>query len=251
MLGSLESRVKRLARRRDEQGMPEHESTSSSLAPTRESLHRVAEHVLSAALKRATGQIALRPGPGGVRTPPLDDEGRVLALVGTDIALLVGAEVTRRAPLTTVREAAEAVGVEAGFPWTKHPPGTPFRPDEALTLDPEAAETLAQWFALGDRALSLLAAEVGVSDTAVPQVYPEHFDLAISADSVNYGASPGDDAIAEPYLYVGPYDGPPTRDAFWNAPFGAFVTRREVATPDEALAFFRSGRGRLARFAGS
>ena len=155
-------------------------------------MHRVAEHVLSAALKRATGRIALRPGPGGVRTPPLDGEGRVLALVGTDIALLVGAEVTRRAALTTVREAAEAVGVEAGFPWTKYPPGTPFRPDERLTVDPGAAETLAQWFALGDRALSLLAAEAGAADDAVPRVYPEHFDVAISVDRVNYGASPGD-----------------------------------------------------------
>jgi hypothetical protein len=226
--------------------MPEHESTDSPLAPTRESLHRVAEHVLSAALKRATGRIALRPGPGGVRTPPLDAEGRVLALVGTDIELLVGTEVARRAPLTTVREAAEAVGVEPGFPWTKHPPGTPYRPDERLALDPDAAETLAQWFALGDRALTLLAAEVGAADAAVPQVYPEHFDLAISLDRVNYGASPGDAAIAEPYLYVGPYDGPPVRDAFWNAPFGAFVTRDEVATPEDALAFFHSGRSRLA-----
>jgi hypothetical protein len=226
--------------------MPEQESTSIPLAPTRESLHRVAEHVLSAALKRATGRIALRPGPGGVRTPPLDDDGRVLALVGTDIELLVGTEVTRRAPLTTVREAAEAVDVQPGFPWTKHAPGTPYAPDERLTVDPDAAEALAQWFALGDRALSLLGAELGAADDAVPQVYPEHFDLAISVDRVNYGASPGDAAIAEPYLYVGPYDGPPARDAFWNAPFGAFVTRDEVATPEDALAFFRSGRSRLA-----
>jgi hypothetical protein len=171
--------------------MPEHESTSTPLAPTRESWHRVAEHVLSATLKRATGRIALRPGTGGVRTPPLDDEGRVLAIVGTDVALLVGGEVSRRAPLTTVREAAEAVGVEAGFPWTTYPPGTPFRPDEPLTVDPDAARTLAQWFALGDRALTLFAAEVGAAGDAVPQVYPEHFDLAISVDRVNYGASPG------------------------------------------------------------
>jgi hypothetical protein len=185
-----------------------------------------------------------------MRTPPLDDEGRVLALVGTDIAQLVGAEVTRRAALTTVREAAEAVGVEAGFPWTTYPPGTPFRPDERLSVDPDAAETLAQWFALGDRALSLLATEMGAAD-AVPQVYPEHFDVAISVDRVNYGASPGDAAIAEPYLHVGPYDGPPARDAFWNAAFGAFLTRGEVATPEDALAFFRSGRSRLTRLAGS
>ena len=186
-----------------------------------------------------------------MRTPPLDDEGRVLALVGTDIALLVGAEVTRRAALTTVREAAEAVGVEAGFPWTKYPPGTPFRPDERLTLDPERGRDAGAVVRAGrPRAVPPRGGGRG-GRHAVPQVYPEHFDLAISVDRVNYGASPGDAAIAEPYLYVGPYDGPPARDAFWNAPFGAFVTRDEVATPEDALAFFRSGRSRLARLAGS
>ena len=228
--------------------MPEHQPLSNPLTATRESLHRVAEHVLSAALKRATGQIALRPGPGGVRTPVLPD-GRVIALVDTRIVLERNGAVVQEAPVTTVGQAAEVAGVEAGFPWTKHPPGTPFTPDEPLPLDQAATEQLAQWYQLGDRALCLLADEealAGAGQAAVPQIFPEHFDLAISIDRVNYGASPGDAAIDRPYLYVGPYDGPPARDAFWNAPFGAYLPMELAATPQDALAFFRAGRDRLA-----
>ena len=44
--------------------------TGDELRATRESLHRAAEHLLSAARKRATGEITLVPGPGGVRTRP-------------------------------------------------------------------------------------------------------------------------------------------------------------------------------------
>jgi len=50
-------------------------------------------------------------------------------------------------------------------------------------------------------------------------LWPEHFDLGIAVDEVNYGISPGDDGHATPYAYVGPWTqrtGP-----FWNAPFGA------------------------------
>ena len=63
--------------------------------------------------------------------------------------------------------------------------------------------------------------------------------------TINYGASPGDDHIADPYLYVGPHDGPPPGDpAFWNAPFGAARTFRQIGTVAEAAAFFRDGRAR-------
>ena len=121
------------------------------IVETRRSLHRVAEHVLSAALKRATGQIALEQAPGGFRTPPLPD-GRVVAVDGTDLTV-TAADGVRRAPLTTVADAARLAGIEAGFPWTKHPPATPFEPDEPLSVDPAAAAVLADWFALGADAL--------------------------------------------------------------------------------------------------
>jgi hypothetical protein len=226
--------------------MSETEADGGTLVTTRRSLHYVAEHVLSAALKRSTGHISLRPGPGGLRTPPLSD-GRVLALVGGDITVIDQA-VVRRAPLTTVRAAADFAGTEPGFPWSKHPPGTEFLPDSPLAVDPAAAQQLADWFASGDLALRAVAAALAPGDEPEPQIFPEHLDIAITVAEVNYGASPGDDAIAAPYLYVGPFAGPPAGDeGFWNAPFGAYVTVDAAPTAADALAFFLEGHRRLGR----
>jgi hypothetical protein len=220
---------------------------NDALVTTRRSLHQVAEHVLSAARKRATGgEIALVPGQGGVRTPPFED-GRVLAIIDADIAVIDGNGV-RRAPLTTARAAADFVGTEPGFPWTKHPPGTESTPDAPLEVDPEAARVLAGWFALGDIALRELATTLSPGAEPTPQIFPEHFDLAITVSEVNYGSSPGDDAIPAPYLYIGPFDGRPAGDDdFWNAPFGAFTTIDGVATVAAALAFFLKGNRLLRR----
>jgi len=219
---------------------------TDTLRSTRRALHQAAEHVLSAALKRATGQFSLRPGPGGLRTPPLPD-GRVLALIEGDIAV-IDAEGVRRAPLTTVRTAADFAGTEPGFPWTKHPPGTVYVPDALLDLDVGAARLLADWFTLGDLALRALAATLSPGEELTPQVFPEHLDLAITMAEVNYGVSPGDDVIPAPYLYVGPFGGRPTgNEAFWNASFGAFTTIDDVPTAADALVFFLEGHHRLAR----
>jgi hypothetical protein len=217
---------------------------SDVLVATRDSLHRAAEHLLAAARKRSTGEITLVPSPGGVRTPPLAD-GTVVELDGGDVVVR-GPGGDRRAPLTTLAGTAEALGIEAGFPWTKHPPGTSFDPDAPLAVDPEAAAALAQWFAVGQQALEALALELPAEDPSEPQVFPEHFDLGLTAGRVNYGFSPGDEAVPEPYAYVGPHD---TRadDPFWNAPFGAYRTWHEVTTPEEALDFFREARAVLGR----
>jgi hypothetical protein len=107
---------------------------------------------------------------------------------------------------------------------------------------------LAGWFALGDAALRELAAQLTPGAEPAPQIYPEHFDLAITVDEVNYGASPGDDAIPAPYLYVGPFSGPPAGDEeFWNAPFGAYTTIAEVGAVPDAVAFFLKGNQLLGR----
>lgn len=213
------------------------------IVETRRSMHRVAEHVLSAALKTATGQIALEPGPGGFRTPPLPD-GRVVAVEGTDITVTEPHGV-RRVRLTTLAAAALLAGIEAGFPWTKYPPATPMEPDEPLVVDPAAAAVIAGWFALGVEALGALAAAIPGDAPSRAALHPEHFDLAIVAAEVNYGVSPGDDDIELPYLYVGPHEGPPAVDDFWNAPFGAYRTIQDVTTPEAATAFFQDGRDRL------
>ncbi len=213
--------------------------STDQLTVTRQSLHRAAEHLLAAARKRATGEITLLPAPDGVTTPPLPD-GRVVSLEGADVVVRRPGGV-RRAPLTTLVDAAGAVGLQPGFPWSTHPPGTDYEPNAALTVDATAAAALARWFALGDEALRALAAEVPGEEPSAPQIFPEHFDLGITAGRVNYGFSPGDAAIPTPYVYVGPHD-PVPPDPFWNAPFGAHRTWREVTTAEEAVAFFRTAR---------
>jgi hypothetical protein len=68
-------------------------------------------------------------------------------------------------------------------------------------------------------------------DRLAAVLWPAHFDVGMTAAAVNYGASPGDEHITEPYPYAGPRDGPPPGDpAFWNAPFGAARTFRQIGT---------------------
>ena len=82
------------------------------------------------------------------------------------------------------------------------------------------------------------------------QLWPEHFDIGLSATTptggVNLGASPGDAGVAEPYLYVAPWTGHRPGDPdFWNAPYGAVVTRSVLAASDDpgpaAVAFLTRG----------
>jgi hypothetical protein len=214
------------------------------LVATRASLHRAAEHLLSATLKRATGEIALLPAEGGVRTPELPD-GTIVALDGLDV-VVSGPAGSRRAALTTLAGTAAELGLEAGFPWSKHPPGTPFEPDVELAVDAEAAAELARWFLVGRDALSALVAEIRDEGPSAPVVFPEHFDLGVTSAEVNYGFSPGDEVVPSPYAYVGPW-AKPAGDSFWNLPFGAARSWEECTTPAEALEFFRTARHRLGR----
>lgn len=90
------------------------------------------------------------------------------------------------------------------------------------------------------------AADFADDEPTPSTLWPEHFDLAIVVARVNYGFSPGDAQIGEPYLYVGPFDGPPSGDdEFWNAPFGAVLGHREVTSVEDAVAFFHAGRDRV------
>jgi hypothetical protein len=102
-------------------------------------------------------------------------------------------------------------------------------------VDPDAASELLAAFARGDAALREFAPDV------TPVLWPEHFDVGIQVGEVNYGISPGDSYLDEPYAYVGPWT--PRTGEFWNAPFGAARPLREL--PGEALvAFLREGRDR-------
>ena len=73
-----------------------------------------------------------------------------------------------------------------------------------------------------------------------PILWPEHFDIGISMAEVNYGVSPGDAVIGEPYAYVGPWQVP--AGAFWNQPFGAARPLTRLTSPQAILEFFLQGR---------
>jgi hypothetical protein len=232
----------------------------STLVRTRESLHAVAEHVLAAARYRAIGRIGLVVSTGGFATPPFGPSGTVVAVDGVDLVVREqtgGSEETgdgpagedglgteHRAPLSTVRAAADLVGIPPGGPGAVYPLATPLEPDRPLEIDPIAAGRLAAWYALGDAALRRLRAEIAADEPSEITLWPEHADVALSAAGVNYGASPGDESVPAPYLYVGPAS-PPPPDDFWNAPFGAALTWDDVHDEEAALAFFRAGRARL------
>ena len=218
--------------------------TSPDPVATREAWHRVAEHVLAGGQLAAAGTIRLRPVPGGLGTT-VGIGGRQLTVTADGITVL---EAGRRcsAPLTTLRQVAAFAGVRPGLRSScSYPPATPPDLDAPLPVDAAAAERLARWYALGDTALRRLAA--GVVAPADPVLWPEHLDLAVTVDAVGYGVSPGDDAVPAPYLYVGPHEGAPSADDFWNAPFGAALTADRVPTADAAVAFFEQGRALTGR----
>ncbi|HEX6569308.1 MAG TPA: hypothetical protein VF015_09080 [Acidimicrobiales bacterium] len=210
---------------------------------TRRSLHAVAEHVLAAALHRATGRIGLRATPGGFGTPAHEVDGveRRLRVEGTDLVVDEGST-SRRAPLRTVGGAAAFAGVEPGAPADVYRPATPLDPDAPLVVDPGAAAIVHHWFDLTDRALTAFREQHAAGEPSIAQLWPEHFDLALTLSEVNYGGSPGDDQHTEPYLYVGPWRLDGHEGAFWNEPFGASLPFGTVPSAGEALAFFAAGR---------
>ncbi|HEY4377131.1 MAG TPA: hypothetical protein VGM93_08220 [Acidimicrobiales bacterium] len=212
-----------------------------ALTATREALHAVAEHVLAADLHRSNGHIGLRATPGGFGTPMVDTPGgaRRARVEGTELVLELGDDV-KRMPLTTLGEAAAFLDVPLGAPEGLYAIATAKDADAPLAIDPAAAARVHDLFRLTDEALRWFAAEVAPDDPPVAQLWPEHFDLALSFDEVNYGGSPGDGGHPEPYLYVGPWE--LTQGPYWNEPFGASVSASEVEAVDDAVAFFRTGR---------
>jgi hypothetical protein len=216
---------------------------TESLAATRDGWHRLAEHVLSAARYAVTGRIGLVPAAGGFATPAFGPDGCVLA-VDLDEFVVTRDGRQRRTRIATVGQVADFAGITPGAPQQVYRPATPLEPDAPLRIDRAAAQFLADWYQLGSQALAGFAAAVPDDEPTSAQLWPEHFDLGITAARVNYGVSPGDEHVVEPYLYVGPFDGPPAADEFWNAPFGAVLRHDEVSSIEAATDFFHIGRAR-------
>jgi hypothetical protein len=198
---------------------------------TRRSLHAVAELLLAGPQHRHAGTIRLRVCPGGFRTVAEPD----LRVDGVD--LVAG---DHRLPMSgrSCAELARTAGLDVGGPDGLYHDGSGATPDEPLHLDPAEARWLQECWSAGDAALRRLAPD------QEPVLWPEHFDVGIRAEDINYGVSPGDGFLPEPYAYVTPPT--PRGGPFWNAPFGAARPMRDLdtAAPDAVLAFFTEGRDR-------
>ena len=198
---------------------------SQALVATRRSLHGVAELVIAGPQFRTQGSIELRVRPGGFggHLSPVRVEGSDLVWDGGRMRLE-----------GTCRELAAATGQEVSDLADVYAVGSGVDPDEALAVDAEALDRLLGWFVRGDAALRAFAPDVE------PILWPEHFDVGLAVDEVNYGASPGDSTHTGPYAYVGPWT--PREGEFWNAPFGALRDAGDVTDVEAVVTFFEAGR---------
>jgi hypothetical protein len=197
------------------------------LTPARRALHGVAELLLAGPQYRASGTIRLLVTGTGFRTLKAPDA----AVDGTDLVLA-----GRRFPIAghTCAGLAAATGLDLGAPRGLYHDGSGVDPRETLRLDPAAAAYLARCWAFGDAALRTLA------PGEQPILWPEHFDVGIRVDDTNFGVSPGDGYLAEPYAYVTPPT--PRTGGFWNAPFGAARPMAGLDGVNALVAFFRDAR---------
>ncbi|HEY2834619.1 MAG TPA: hypothetical protein VGJ14_19525 [Sporichthyaceae bacterium] len=195
-------------------------------AATRRALHGIGEQVLAGPQHRRSATIRLRVNAEGIATVAEP----AVALTATRLigpsgdAALIGA---------SCLELAAAVGVDGGAPQGLYKDVTDVDPEETLSVDAGVAADLLGALWRGEQALRRLA------PGETPVLWPEHFDLGIALSEVNYGISPGDSYLDEPYVYVGPWA--PRTGAFFNAPFGAARPLRELS--DDALdEFLAEGR---------
>lgn len=198
----------------------------TDLVATRRSLHGVAELLLAGPQHTVSSTIRLAPCDGGFATTK---EPAVSVVRGSLV------HDGRTVPLDgrTIAEAAAAVGLVHCSLDDLYRDSTGISPDEVLVVDDEAAAEIAAAFARGRAALEVFRPD----ETAV--LWPEHFDLGITVDEVNYGVSPGDDFLAVPYAYVGPWT--PLTGPFWNAPFGAARPLADLPDLSTLAAWFAEG----------
>ena len=162
--------------------------------PTREALHAVAEHALAAASYAAIEHIGLRANESGFATQELN--GTTFTVSGP---FLTDGEHSLVLSGSTIGGVAEWMGITPGAPATVYTPHTPLDLDAPLQIDAECAVMVGEWFAGMQQVLSR------VFPFETIQLWPEHFDLATSVHEANFGASPGDEYVAEPYIYFGPW----------------------------------------------
>lgn len=227
---------------------------ANAFAATRADLQRLATHVLARGHAAHGGRFGLRVTASGLGTPAHGPDDAVLRLAGACLVVerqTADGRIAASRPLAgaTLADAAAFAGVDLDEPFA---PGSDAPPvgdrGATLALDPASVDIILGWYRVGAQALDGVLPTLDHPTAA--QVWPEHFDVGLSAATptggVNLGASPGDAGVAEPYLYVAPWtEDRPGDPEFWNAPYGAVVTRSTLAASDDpggaAVAFFTRG----------
>ena len=193
-----------------------------SYVTTRDALHQLAFFALAPARYLAVGRMGLQAAPGGFGTPEFD--GRVAWVEGDTLVHEQHGNVATQT-ITTVRAAAEFYGIDYQEEWFPdfRDPLTPFDPDRDLDVDDTAARAVGEWFNFGFDLLESLGEHGDESDDVTEiQLWPEHFDPAIEIGSsesgrrASYGASPGDPAHDQPYVYVAPWGEIDRSNDYWN-----------------------------------
>jgi hypothetical protein len=228
---------------------PRLEPVPQAWAETRQAMRRLACYVLSPARKAANGKIGLRYTYGGFGTPFFGADEQ-LRVEGVSLIRQRG-ESAELIPITSLAEAAAFAGVTLS-----EDPGVGSElpglgdPDAPLPIDPAAAKRLGDWYGFSASVLEAFRAELNAAGRACGrvQLWPEHFDMGCGIEGVNFGCSPGDDFLTEPYVYVGPWNTERLPDGgFWNAPFGAALPYKELLGASDqrgaALEFLRRGAG--------
>jgi hypothetical protein len=226
-------------------------SAPPTLAETRRALHRVAVYAVSPARRRVNGKIALRWTLGGLGTPFFGADEQV-RIEGTQLVHQKGAAVEADTLTTLAAAGALALDGPPDVDWVGElgldVPAVG-DPDEELAVDAASADFLGDWYGFAYSVLEELRADRESVEASRVQLWPEHFDAAfdcLAGDRrATFGASPGDAAVAEPYLYVLPQHVDGLSSALWNAESfrGAILPLSDlVDAPDQraaALRFFR------------
>lgn len=235
----------------------------TNLTATRVDLHRLAMYAIALTRHASTGYVGLRYVAGGFGTPFFPDvttgADRQVRVEGLTLIDQNGDSV-RSTPLTSLAAAAEFLGVEiVADVASEHDSPDVGDVDAALAATEDGSRFLGGWFGMAFAALEVVRSDAESVDPTRPQLWPGHFDPAIEAGDedhrATYGASPGDDSIDEPYLYVGPWYvdrlAIDPSDPLWNAPSftGAMLKLSDFpagADPvDTAIEFWRTVRDRI------
>ncbi len=222
---------------------------------TRNAYHRLAYAVVAEARRCANTKFGLRYTRGGFGTPFFGDDQQVRVQDGV-LVVQQGPEV-RHCAITSLRAAAQFVGVEPGTTAAEHDSPPPGDIDADLGATVATGRFLGDWFGFSWAVLEELRVTSGAVDAERTQLWPGHFDPAAAigdaerGQRATYGCSPGDDAHDEPYLYVGAWGDVDRSDPYWNEtsfngaslPYAALLESDDSVST--ALDFFKEGLDRL------